>query len=177
MYSDYSLKRFFETAKKMPWFDHTLFVITADHTSEAYLPYYQTNAGQFATPFIFYTSDGTLKGSPDRIAQQTDIMPSVLDYLGYDKDFLAFGNSVFDTTYNRFSIHYLSGIYGLIRDGYLLEFDGTRTTSMYNLKTDPLQKTNIAGKHMPVQEDLEKFIKAYIQQYNNRIIENRLTAD
>ena len=177
MYSDYSLMKFFETAKKMPWFDHTLFVITADHTSEGYIPYYQTNAGQFAVPIIFYAAGGKLKGQPDRLAQQTDIMPSVLNYLGYDKDFLAFGSSVFDTTVTRFSIHYLSGIYGLIRNGYLLEFDGNRTTSLYDLKKDPLQKTDLSGRHLPVQEDLEKFIKAYIQQYNNRIIENRLTAD
>ncbi|MDE6062313.1 MAG: sulfatase-like hydrolase/transferase, partial [Duncaniella sp.] len=32
-YTDYSIKRFFESARKQPWFDNTIFVITADHAS------------------------------------------------------------------------------------------------------------------------------------------------
>ena len=39
-YSDYSLKRFFETAQKMPWFENTVFVITADHTAQSIRPKY-----------------------------------------------------------------------------------------------------------------------------------------
>ncbi len=35
-YSDYALRRFFETAQTRPWYKDTLFVITADH---GYLPY------------------------------------------------------------------------------------------------------------------------------------------
>ena len=37
-YTDYALKRFFATASRMKWFDNTLFVITADHTSQIYNP-------------------------------------------------------------------------------------------------------------------------------------------
>lgn len=177
MYSDFSLKRFFETARQMPWFENTLFILTADHTSEGYFPYYQTNTGQFAIPVIFYRPDGSLKGQPDLIAQQTDIMPSVLDYLGYDKDFIAFGNSLFDTTATRFSVHYISGIYSLIMDGHVLEFDGTESRALYDLTADPLQKTNIIGQSAAVRKEMEHFLRAYIQQYNNRVIENRLSTE
>ncbi len=31
-YTDYSLRKFFETAEKKPWFNKTIFVLTADHT-------------------------------------------------------------------------------------------------------------------------------------------------
>ncbi len=177
MYADYSLNKFFETIKKMPWFENTLFVITADHTSEGYYPYYQTNAGQYAIPVIFYKHKSALKGNPGVIAQQTDIMPSVLAYLGYDKHFVAFGNNIFDPSLPRFSIHYISGTYGLIKDGYLLEFNGEKSTALYNLTKDPMQTTNLVKKNIPVQDSLVLFIKAFIQQYNNRIIENRLTAE
>jgi phosphoglycerol transferase MdoB-like AlkP superfamily enzyme len=177
MYADYSLKKFFETIKKMPWFENTLFVITADHTSEGYYPYYQTNTGQYAIPIIFYKHNSMVKGNIEGIAQQTDIMPSVLAYLGYNKPFLAFGNDIFDKTSLRFSIHYISGTYGLIKDGYLLEFNGDKTTALYDLSSDPLQKSNLLKNHPQVKDSLEIFIKAYIQQYNNRIIENRLTTD
>ncbi len=177
MYADYSLGRFFETVKKMPWFDNTLFVITADHTSEGYYHYYQSDAGQFAVPIIFYKHNSGLKGDSKIIAQQIDIMPSVLSLLGYDKGFLAYGTNLFDSTVQHFSIHNASGLFGLIKDGYLLEFDGTNSTGLYNLKIDSLQKNNLIGKGLAVKKNLEIFIKAFIQQYNNRIIENRLIVD
>jgi phosphoglycerol transferase MdoB-like AlkP superfamily enzyme len=177
MYADFSLKKFFETARKMPWFENTLFVLTADHTSEGYFPYYQTSAGQYAIPILFYKENSDLKGMPATVAQQTDIMPTVLGYLNYDKDFISFGTNLFDTAAPHFSIHYISGLYGLIKDGYLLEFDGNRTTGLFDLKSDPLQKHNLAGMKLPAQEGLETFIKAYIQQYNNRLVENRLSVN
>jgi phosphoglycerol transferase MdoB-like AlkP superfamily enzyme len=177
MYADYSLQKFFATAKKTRWFDNTLFVITADHTSEGYYPYYQSSVGQYAIPIIFYMNNSDLKSISGEVVQQTDIMPSVLDYLGYDEDFVAFGTSVFDTTAPRFSIHYISGLYGLIKDGYLLEYDGNKSTGLYDLNADKLQRNNLLTKDLPIMKGLESFIKAYLQQYNNRFIENRLTAD
>ena len=177
MYADYSLSRFFESAKKMPWYKNTLFVITADHTSEGYYPYYQTDAGQYAIPIFFFRPNDQLKEESGEIAAQTDIMPSILDYLNFNKDYLSFGNSVFDTTVPHFSVHYISGSYGMIKDGYLLEFNGIQTTAFFDLNKDKLQKTNLVGKHLPVMKSLEDFLKAYLQQYNNRLIENRLTTE
>jgi phosphoglycerol transferase MdoB-like AlkP superfamily enzyme len=177
MYADYSLSKFFKSAKKMPWYKNTLFVITADHTSEGYYPYYQTDAGQYAIPILFFRPDEQLDGKSGEIASQTDIMPSVLDYLNFNRDYIAFGNSVFNTMSPHFSVHYISGIYGMVKDGYLLEFNGVKTTTLFNLRNDSLQKTNLVGKNLPVMKSLEDFLKAYLQQYNNRLIENRLTTE
>ncbi len=177
MYADYSLSKFFESAKKMPWYKNTLFVITADHTSEGYYPYYQTDAGQYAIPILFFRPGEKLGGKSGETASQTDIMPSVLDYLNFNRDYIAFGNSVFDTPAPHFSVHYISGTYGMIKDGYLLEFNGVKTMTLFDLRNDNLQKTNLAGKNLPVMKSLEGFLKAYLQQYNNRLIENRLTTE
>jgi phosphoglycerol transferase MdoB-like AlkP superfamily enzyme len=179
MYADYSLGEFFHTVKHMPWYDNTLFVITADHTSEGYYPYYQSYVGQYAIPLLFFKPGSDLKGKPDIIAQQTDILPTVLNFLGYDKDYLAFGTDLLNTAPGdvHFSIHYISGLYGLIMDGYYLEYNGTRSTALFNLATDPLQGNNLLDKGNEVQKKMELFITAYIQQYNNRMIENRLMID
>ena len=177
MYADYSLSQFFETIKNTPWFYNTLFVITADHTSEGYYPYYHSSVGQFAIPLLFYKPGSDLHGSGREVAQQTDIMPTVLSYLGYDGDYVAFGSNLLDTAQPHFSIHYIEGIYGLIMNGYELEFDGARTVAMFDLKSDSLCRVNIAGKKVTQQKEMETFLKAYLQQYNNRLIENRLTAD
>jgi phosphoglycerol transferase MdoB-like AlkP superfamily enzyme len=177
MYSDFSLGRFFHTLEKMPWFDNTLFVITADHTSEGYYPYYQTAAGQYAVPILFYRHNADLNACMDKPAQQTDILPTILGYLNYPKNYVAFGSDLFDPVQPRFSVHYISGMYGMMMDGYMFEFDGTRGTGLYDLKTDPMQKSNILQKKPEVVSRMTLFLKAYIQQYNNRLIENRMTVD
>jgi phosphoglycerol transferase MdoB-like AlkP superfamily enzyme len=163
----------------MPWYKNTLFVITADHTSEGYYPYYQSDVGQYAIPLLFFKPGSDLQGKPEIIAQQTDIMPTVLNYLGYEKRYLAFGTDLLagSTGEAHFSIHYISGLYGLMKDGYYLEYNGTKSTALFNITKDPLQYSNLVGKEKEVQSGMERFINAFIQQYNNRLIENRLTID
>ncbi|MFH1160646.1 MAG: LTA synthase family protein [bacterium] len=177
MYADYSLGQFLKSISKMPWYKNTVLVITADHTSEGFYPYYQTPAGQYAIPILFLFPDKAKKGIYLEIAQQTDIMPTVLNYLGFDKDFIAFGSDMLDPLGVHFSVHYPMGLYSLIKDGYYLEFDGVQSIALYDLKKDSLQKSNLIGSKPGVKERMEKFLKAYIQQYNNRVIENRLTAE
>ena len=179
MYADYALGRFFETAKRMPWYRNTLFVITADHTSEGYYPYYQSDVGQYAIPLIFYRPGDQLTGTPKVVAQQTDILPSVLGYLGYDRSFVAFGNNLFDSLAGapRFSVHFITGLYGLMMDGFYMENDGTKSTALFDLSADPLQKNNIVGNRPEVRKRMERFLYAYLQQYNNRLIENRMFVD
>lgn len=179
MYSDHALAEFFHTVKKMPWYNQTLFVITADHTSEGFYPFYKSDVGQYAIPLLFFQPGSNLRGFSVQNAQQTDIMPTVLNRLGYDHDYIAFGSDLFDSTSHapNFSIHYITGIYGIIKDKYYLEYDGNRTTSLFNLSNDLMQKNNLAGTKSEVRANLEKFLKAYLQQYNNRVIENRLQID
>ena len=92
-YSDYALRQFFNYAKTQPWFDHTLFVITADHTNENALPQYNNARGLFSVPIAFYYPGKTWDEPYDQsqAVSQVDIMPSVLAFLGYDKPFFAFG--------------------------------------------------------------------------------------
>jgi len=177
MYTDLSLAHFFHTIKHMSWYHNTLFIVTADHTSEGYDPYYQSSVGQYAIPLLFFMPDSELKGKSGLIAQQTDVLPTVLNYLGYDKDFLAFGNDLLDSSATHFSVHFISGIYGLIKDEHYLEFDGNTSTRLFGLKADPLQKINVLKTEPQEKEKMEQFLKAYIQQYNNRLIENRLSVE
>ena len=176
-YADHSLAQFFHAVRHETWFFNTLFVIAADHTSEGFYPYYNSHNGQYAIPMVFYKPGSKLRGMSGRTAQQTDVVPSILGYLGYDRSFIAFGNNLFDATREGFSVQYLSGVYTLIRGGYSLEWDGERTTAFFDLKQDPLQKKNLAGNNLPEQAGQELFLKAYLQQYNNRMIENRLMVE
>ncbi len=177
MYADYSLKKFFETASKMKWFDNTLFIFTPDHTSEAYHTYYQNRVGMYAIPILYYKHNSNLKGKNNNITQQIDIMPSVLDYLNYKNDYIAFGQSIFDTTANNFSVSYINNTYQLIKDDYALQFDEKKSFSLYNIKKDSILQNNVLDSDIKERKKMETFLKAVIQSYNNRIINNNLTVN
>jgi phosphoglycerol transferase MdoB-like AlkP superfamily enzyme len=173
-YADYSLSRFFATASNMPWFKNTLFIITADHTSEASYPFYQSNLGIFSVPVLYYKSDTILRGVNYEITQHIDIMPSLMDYLNYDKPYIAFGKSVFDSSAAYFAINYLNNTYQLIEEGYTLQFDGKQDVSLYNITNDSLLTKNLLGTGLKIEKHLSDRIKAIIQSYNSRLINNKM---
>jgi phosphoglycerol transferase MdoB-like AlkP superfamily enzyme len=175
-YSDYALKQFFIAASKMPWYSNTLFVITADHTSEADLKEYKTRVGQYRIPILFFQPGSDLRGYDQEIMQQTDIMPSILDYLGYPKSFVAFGNSVFQKGVPRFDMSMISNSYQLVEGDYALQWNGASKFVLFNYVKDPLLTRQVETDERETAENMELLLKAIIQQYNNRMIENRLTS-
>jgi len=174
MYSDYALQKFFEKASTMPWFKNTIFVITADHTSEAWQPFYTNRVGQYFIPIIFYEPGNENARHMGIVAQQTDIMPTVLDMLHYPKSFVAFGGSLLRVNEPRFSLSYLNGNYQLIMDGYAWQTDYNVSKSLYNFTQDSLLSKNLYTNQNKIAAESDKLLKAVIQQYNNRIIENKL---
>lgn len=173
-YTDHALKMFFEKARQMPWYDNTLFVFTADHPNRTFVDEYQTSLGAFAVPLFFFRPDGSLKGIRNEAAQHIDILPSVLAYLNYDKPFVAFGRNLFDPSSVPFSIKYLNNNYLITLGDYLLYFNGTEATALFNYKSDPLLKQDVLLQSPERVEQMTRFVKAFIQQYNRRLIDNDL---
>jgi phosphoglycerol transferase MdoB-like AlkP superfamily enzyme len=173
-YTDYSLKEFFDKAKTMPWFKNTLFVITADHCSESDFKEYKTLVNYFAVPLIFYKPDGSLKGKDESIAEQIDIMPSILGYLSYPKPYVAFGNNLFDKSAKRFAINYIEESYQFLTGDYAFYFSDNKITGIYNRVSDPYLTKNLLGS-VDFSKDVMLY-KAIVQQFNNRMVEDRLTV-
>src|SRR5690606_2359885 len=175
-YTDYSLRKFFKTVSTMPWYNNTLFVITADHTSsEIQFDETRTASGFYAVPVIYFKPDKSLSGRDSSITQQIDIMPSVLSYLKLDEPYIAYGRSVFNEATEPFAFNYKDNVYQLFSGDYLYQFDGKKGVGLYNFKTDKLLKINILKDEMEIGDRMEHKIQAIIQQYNNRMIEDRLT--
>lgn len=174
-YTDMALKEFFAKASKMPWFKNTLFVITNDHCSESDFKEYKTSINYYASTLIFYKPDGTLAGKDESLAQQIDIMPTILGYLNYPKPYVAFGNNLFDPSSQRFVINYLEESYQFMIGDHSYYFTDNKLTGIFNWKSDPYLLTNLLGQ---VSFDPEqKLFKAIMQQFNNRMVQDRLTAD
>ena len=176
-YTDMAIRKFFETASKQPWFKNTIFVLTSDHTNLSDHPYYQTDIGGFCSPIIIYEPEGGHHPEiQDKIAQQIDILPTLMGMLHYDKPYLGFGIDLLNTpSEDTWAVNYLSGIYQYVKHGLLLQFDGTKTRAVYELK-DSLLQHNLAGQK-PQQPQMERELKAIIQQYMERMTQDRLLPD
>ena len=131
-YSDHALQRFFEESSKEPWFKNTVFVMTGDHTNMSNHPEYKSSINQFSTSIIIYDASGDIApGIRDGIAQQTDILPTILNLVGYDKPYMAFGCDLLNTpAKDTWAINYLDGIYQYCKGDYVLQFDGQQTIAL-----------------------------------------------
>jgi hypothetical protein len=74
----------------------------------------------------------------------------------------------------NFTVNYNNGIFQLIQDNYLLQFDGKNSIAFYNFKQDSLLKHNLIHSSK-IYPDYEKKIKAIIQSYQERLTQNQLT--
>jgi len=173
-YTDLALKNFFKEAETKEWFKHTLFVITADHTSEGASEAGQNAYGQFSVPIAFYAPvDSLMKTrSVKKPVQQIDIYPSVLQYMGIEDTIICFGNSVFQAQNYPFAVNHYNHQIQIFDSAYLMQIQNDKVKYLYNYQKDSLLKNNLLGDYN--MESLQRFEKAFIQQYNNRMITNKL---
>ena len=162
-YTDNALRLFFDAARRTEWYPHTLFVITADHSGQGLSRPYNDYNGWYRIPMIIH-----LPESPDalapadsatttarvfpRLMQQTDIMPTLLDYLGIQARTVCFGTSAFRNPADGWQIAYGNSYHQL-------------ETSDGRVAVLSLQKEEGNG-HI-------QLLKAIIQQYNHRLITNQ----
>ena len=98
LYTDYALGQFLAEASKQPWFDNTIFLITADHCAssagrtEIPLHKYHIPALIFAPGFV---APQQIEG----IVSQIDLMPTLLSLLDMNYDSHFYGRSIFDPDY------------------------------------------------------------------------------
>lgn len=173
-YTDMAIGKFFETAKKQPWYKNTIFVLTSDHTNLSDHQQYQTDIGGFCSPIVIFDPSGEVKtGIYPGIAQQIDILPTVLSILGYNKPFLSFGCDLMTTPMKEtYAVNYLNGIYQYCKYGYVLQFDGQHAKAIYRLD-DKLMQHNLLGK-VKEQAQMEHELKAIIWQYMYRMVHDKL---
>jgi len=174
-YTDMALEKFFERAAKMPWYQNTVFVLTADHRATyAYHPDYQSSVGAFAVPILFFTPDSSLRGRLEGPTQHTDIFPTLMHYLAIKDPFLAYGSNALDTVSNKIVVNCYGKIFQAFDQDLMLQFDGEKPLGLYRYKVDPLLNTNRLYDPNYPHEHLMAALKAYIQQYTFRIKNNQL---
>ena len=173
-YTDFAIKRFFDEAKKEPWFQNTIFVMVADHCNQIYYDEYQKPINRFAVPILIYEPNSKYVGVDDDLAQQIDIYPTILDMIGYDKPFRSWGRSLFDKKSSQpFVINSTGNIYQFSRGNYICTFDGKIALGFYD-KNDKALKHNLIKNRNAEMNDIELNCKAFIQDYMERVVDKKL---
>lgn len=177
-YTDLSIRKFFEKASTMPWFQNTLFIFVADHVSpQMASAETRTSKGNTAILYFMYTPDHSVKGQYAQVTQQLDIMPTTLGLLGYKKPYFAFGRDVFNEP-SRYpmAVNFVNQMFQCITDTMSLYFDGTKRLYVYS-STDTLQKKSVLNIQDPGQQNVERHLKAIVQSYYEHVGKGKLRME
>lgn len=171
-YADYSLRRFFETAEKQPWFKNTIFVITADHASSKRThEEFKVGIGYDKIRILFYDPSQELASEVRQdVMQQIDIMPTLLGYLGYDRPYIAFGRNVLDAgQQDGWAVNWAPNPRFYTDDYFLnMNMDGT-VIGFYDYRNDPLCETDLSAERPEELHQVLTKAKAFIQSYFERM--------
>ncbi|MGN7706017.1 LTA synthase family protein [Chryseobacterium sp. D764] len=176
-YTDYAIKQYFETAKKQPWYNNTIFVFTGDHTNQVYYPEYERAMNRYAVPLIFYSPNPEyqLKGVSQEIAQQADIYPTLADLIGYNKPIRSWGRSlVSDKKYPFIIVNSDGSTDQFMIGNYIYRFDGKEIIGVYAQSDLSLEKNLLNEVKNPEVEAGKKTAKAWYQDYMDRVINRKL---
>lgn len=99
-YADFALGELIKMAKTKPWFDNTIFVITADHCAgsagKTALPPHK-----YHIPLVIYAPKIIKPQVISKMSSQIDIAPTILGLLNISYNSRFFGNDIFSKTYKN----------------------------------------------------------------------------
>lgn len=167
-YTDDALREFFTTARTMPWYPHTLFVITADHTADL-MRQGETSGSAFDhwVPLLYYMPAALPGRTESRITQHIDILPTVLDLIGYQKPFFSFGSSALREERQPAAVSESSATWLIIGEEVQLRSDGETVLWAEGMDGAASPPAGAAEKLLPT-------LQAAIQQYNNHMLRQDL---
>ncbi|REC80383.1 LTA synthase family protein [Chryseobacterium elymi] len=134
-YTDYSLRMFFEMAKKQDWYKNTVFVIIADHCA--------SSAGKTELPMDKYRipamifSEGFIQPQKfDKLMSQIDIMPTLFGLLNFNYTSKFLGQDVFKKEFQPKAYIATYQDLGLVKDGYLTIISPIKKVKQYSLQLE-----------------------------------------
>ena len=175
LYTDFSIRKFFDESKNSDWFKNTIFLFTADHSNQSYYPYYQKTINRFANPIMIYIPNSEFKGEINSLASHMDIYPTIVDLIGYKKPFRSWGKSlVTPDNLNSIVVNYLGGgSYFIMNDSLISVHNGEKAIGFYDIQ-DKNFKNNLIHKRNKKMNDLERKGSIFLQDYFNRIIKGEM---
>lgn len=139
-YTDYSLKLFFDMAKKQDWYKNTVFVIVSDHCA--------SSAGKTELPMDKYRipamifSEGFIQPQKfDALMSQIDLMPTLFGLLNFSYKSKFLGQDVFKPEFQPKAYIATYQDLGFVKDNRLTIISPVKKAKQYSLE---LEKSNLA---------------------------------
>jgi len=122
-YADFALGYFLQQAEQHDWFDHTVFVVVADHGARVYGKA-EIPLRSYEIPMMVFAPSHVRPQEIDTLTGQIDIAPTVLGLLGLEYDAPFFGTDVLacartDCAKERIALFSHNHDVALYRDGKL----------------------------------------------------------
>ncbi|GAB0154948.1 sulfatase-like hydrolase/transferase [Chryseobacterium sp. Alg-005] len=163
-YTDYSIRKFFEMAKKQDWYKNTVFVIISDHCA--------SSAGKTELPMDKYRipamvfSEGFIQPQKfDKLMSQIDVMPTVLGILNFNYTSKFLGQDVFKPEFQPKAYVATYQDLGLIKDNRLTIISPVKKAKQYSLQPE---RNNLAPEFNLYYD--EKLLKTPEQKLVNDAI-------
>ncbi|MCC8417979.1 MAG: LTA synthase family protein [Rickettsia endosymbiont of Bryobia graminum] len=156
-YTDYAINKFLELAKARPWFNNTIFIITADHCASSAgktdLP-----INKYHIPLLIYAPNILKPQIIDNLASQIDIAPTILGLLNFSYDSKFFGQDILNTPANRAFISTYQ-LLGLIKNNNLVILSPNNKPVTYQVINGNILK--IENNNSLVEEAISFYQTAY----------------
>ncbi|AHJ97075.1 LTA synthase family protein [Hymenobacter swuensis] len=176
-YTDFALRQFFKTASRQPWYEHTLFILLADHTSQSDRPDYQNILGNYKTPLLLFHPGRRLPPADvHRITQQADVPATVVDVLGLptNRQLLPFGYSVFDASTTGRAFFLSGSSLFLVHHDFVTELTADDKIRLYPYQTHQLPTKPLAQPDPVKAQQYGNEVKAAAQLYTDGLLDNSL---
>ncbi|WP_428061492.1 LTA synthase family protein [Candidatus Avelusimicrobium stercoris] len=139
-FADWSIGEFLKRAKEDGWFDNTIFVFVADHTSGG--PADDSLKNRFRIPLVIYAPKLFKGREAKQIVSQLDLIPTLYRLTGLTPAYTAFGRDMFDTSLERVALVSEGVNIGLITlDGEMRHSGGKILSATPGMDTKKAEET------------------------------------
>ncbi|MEZ7504984.1 LTA synthase family protein [Flavobacterium sp. Arc2] len=135
-YTDYAMKKFFEMAKKQPWFANTVFVILADHCASS-AGKTELPVDKYRIPAMIYSPGFIQPQRYTNLVSQIDIMPTVFGLLNFNYQSKFFGQDVLKAEYKPRALIATYQDLGMIKDNILTIISPKQQVKQFQLTVLP----------------------------------------
>lgn len=132
-YTDYAIKAFLNRASKKPWFNNTIFIITADHCAssagESSIP-----IDNYHIPCLIYAPNFIKPNNVNTLCSQIDIMPTVFSLLHFSYTSKFYGQDIFAKDYKPRAVLATYQNLGLVANNILTVLSPAKKVEQYRIK-------------------------------------------
>lgn len=167
-YTDFAMKKFFEMARKQPWFANTVFVIIADHCASS-AGKTELPVDKYRIPAMIYSPGFVQPARYTNLMSQIDVMPTLFGLLNFNYQSKFFGQDVLKSDYKPRALIATYQDLGLIKDNVLTIISPKQQAKQFQLTLKPDQKTaadfQIYYEQTPLINERGDLIKETVSYY------------